>query len=77
MPSVDSVDLYSIYSNAIVYCVWYLVCQQCRYEDQSTQCIECYVMKTVDTLVFVALIQHLLQSTMRCENTSIDSFDIA
>ena len=41
MPSVDSVNIYSIYSNAIVYCVW--------------QCIECYVMKTVDTLVFVLL----------------------
>ena len=40
MPSVDSVDIYSIYSNGIVYYVWYLVC---RYEDQSMQCIECYV----------------------------------
>ena len=30
-------------SNAIVYCVWYLVCRHCRYEDQSTQCIECCV----------------------------------
>ena len=26
MPSVNSVNIYSIYSNAIVYCVWYLVC---------------------------------------------------
>ena len=43
MPSVDSVDIYSIYSNAIVYCVWYLVCWHCPYKDQSTQCIECYV----------------------------------
>ena len=32
-------------SNAIVYCVWYLICRHCRYEDQSTQCIECYVCR--------------------------------
>ena len=32
-------------SNAIVYCVWYLFCQHCRYEDQSMQCIECYVCR--------------------------------
>ena len=34
-------------------------------------------VKTVDTLLFVALTQHLIHSTMRCENTSIDSLDIA
>ena len=34
-------------------------------------------VKTVDTLVFVAVTQHLIQSTMRCENTSINSLDIA
>ena len=34
-------------------------------------------VKTVDTLLFVALTQHLIESTMRCENTSIDSLDIA
>ena len=45
MLSVDSVNIYSIYSNAIVYCVWYLVCRYCWYEDQSTQCIECYVYR--------------------------------
>ena len=27
-------------------------------------------VQTVDTLVFVALTQHLIQSTMRCENSS-------
>ena len=43
MPSANSVDIYSIYSNAIVYCVWYLVCQHCRCKDQSMQYIECYV----------------------------------
>ena len=34
-------------------------------------------VKTVDTLLFVALTQHLIESTMRCENTSIDSLNIA
>ena len=58
-------------SKAIVYCVWFLVCQHCRYEDQSMQCIECYVCQTVDTLVFVALTQHLIQTTMRCENSTL------
>ena len=28
-------------------------------------------IKTVDTLVFVALTQHLIQSTMRCENSTL------
>ena len=32
-------------SNAIVYCVWYLICQHCRYKDQSTLCIEYYVCR--------------------------------
>ena len=34
-------------------------------------------VKTVNTLLFVALTQHLIESTMRCENTSINSLDIA
>ena len=34
-------------------------------------------VETVDTLLFVALTQHLTESTMRCKNTSIDSLDIA
>ena len=28
-------------------------------------------VKTVDTLVFVTLTQHLIQSTMRCENSTL------
>ena len=28
-------------------------------------------VETVNTLVFVALTQHLIQSTMRCENSSL------
>ena len=34
-------------------------------------------VETVNTLLFVALTQHLIESTIRCENTSIDSLDIA
>ena len=33
-------------------------------------------VKTVNTLLFVALTQHLIESTMRCENTSIKSLNI-
>ena len=40
---VLTVSTYIVYSNTIVYCVWYLVCQHCQCEDQSMQCIECYV----------------------------------
>ena len=32
-------------------------------------------VKTVDTLVFVALTQHLIQSTMRCENSTLLSIN--
>ena len=42
---VLTVLTYIVYSNAIVYCVWYLVCRHCGYEDQSMQCIECYVCR--------------------------------
>ena len=31
-------------------------------------------VKTVNTLVFVALTQHLIQSTMRCENSVSSGF---
>ena len=34
-------------------------------------------VETVDTLLFVVLTQHLIESTIRCENTSINSLDIA
>ena len=36
------------------------------------QCTECYMfVEIVDTLVFVALTQHLIKSTMRCENSTL------
>ena len=34
-------------------------------------------VETVNTLLFVALTPHLTESTMRCENTSINSLNIA
>ena len=40
-------------SNAIVYCVWYLVCKQ------AMHLMLCLL--TLLTLVFVALTQHLMQ----------------
>ena len=60
-------------SNAIVYCVWYLFCQHCQYKNQSMQCIECYVCRDSQytVLVFVALTQHCIQSTMRYENSTL------
>ena len=74
---VSIVSTYIVYSNTIVYCVWYLVCRHCRYEDQSMNALNAMFVETVDTLLFVALTQHLIESTMRCENTSIDSLNIA
>ena len=37
-------------SNTIVYCVWYLVCRHCRYEDQSNT-LNAMFFETVDTTV--------------------------
>ena len=50
-------------SNAIVYCVCFVVCWHCQYEDQSMQCIQLNAMfvDTVDTGV-VAFTQHCIQS---------------
>ena len=56
-------------SNAIVYCVWYLVCRHCQYK--ACNALNAMLVETVDTLVFVALTQHLIQSTMRCENSTL------
>ena len=38
-------------SNAIVYCVWYVVCQHCRHKDQSMQCIELCILCCLLTLL--------------------------
>ena len=44
---------------------------------KASNALNAMFVETVDTLLFVALTQHLTESTMRCENTSIDSLDIA
>ena len=37
---------------------------------QRSKTLNAMFVETVDTLVFVALTQHLIQSTMRCENSA-------
>ena len=46
-------------------------------EIKACNALNAVFVETVDTLLFVALTQHLIESTMRCENTSIDSLNIA
>ena len=57
-------------SNVIVYCVWYVVCLTVDTKIKAHNALNAMFVKTVNTLVFVALTQHLIQSTMRCENYS-------
>ena len=38
---------------------------------KSHNALNAMFVETVDTLVFVALTQHLIQSTMRCENSTL------
>ena len=38
---------------------------------KASNALNAMFVKTVDTLVFVALTQHLIQSTMRCENSTL------
>ena len=60
-------------SNAIVYCVWYLVygIDTVDMKIKASNALNAMFVETVDTLVFVALTQHLIQSTMRCENSTL------
>ena len=37
---------------------------------KARNALNAMLVETVDTLVFVALTQHLIQSTMRCENSA-------
>ena len=37
---------------------------------KACKALNAMFVKTVDTLVFVGLTQHLIQSTMRCENSA-------
>ena len=38
---------------------------------KARNALNAMLVKTVDTLVFVALTQHFIQSTMRCENSTL------
>ena len=40
-------------------------------EIKTCNALNAMFVETVDTLVFVALTQHLMQSTMRCENSTL------
>ena len=40
-------------------------------EIKTCNALNVMFVETVDTLVFVALTQHLMQSTMRCENSTL------
>ena len=65
-------------SNAIVYCVCYVVCQHCRYEHQSMQCIECYICQHCRHWC-LWLLHNAVYRVMRCENctnsVNIDSIE--
>ena len=54
-------------SNAIVYCICYVVCQHCRHEDQSMLCIECYVCWHW----CLWLLHNTVYRVMRCENCTL------
>ena len=57
-------------SNAIVYCVCYVVCQHCRHEDQSMQCIEFYVCQHCRHWC-LWLLHNTVYRVMRCENCTL------
>ena len=38
---------------------------------KARKALNAMFVETVDTLVFVTLTQHLIQSTMRCENSTL------
>ena len=61
-------------SNAIAYCVCYVVCQHCWYEHQSMQCIECYICRHCRHWC-LWLLHNTVYRVMRCENC-IDSVNI-
>ena len=72
-----TVSTYIVYSNDIVNCVWYLFVDTVDMKIRACNVLNALFVETVDTLLFVVLAQHLIESTMRCENTSINSLDIA
>ena len=55
--------LYIVYSILFVHTV--------NMKIKACNALNAMFVETVDTLVFVALTQHLIQSTMRCENSTL------
>ena len=53
----------------IVYCILFVDTVDTKIK--TCNALNAMFVKTVDTLVFVALTQHLIQSTMRCENSTL------
>ena len=56
-------------SNAIVYGILFV--DTVDMKIKAWNALNAMFVETVDTLVFVALTQHLIQSTMRCENSTL------
>ena len=56
-------------SNAIVYGILFVNTVDMKIKADSA--LNAMFVETVDTLVFVALTQHLIQSTMRCDNSTL------
>ena len=76
--SVSTVSTYIVYITMLLYVVFgILFVNTVDTKIKAHNALNAMFVKTVDSLVFVALTQHLIQSTMRCENTSIDSLNIA
>ena len=53
----------------IVYCILFVDTVDMKIKTHNA--LNAMFVETVNTLVFVALTQHLIQSTMRCENSTL------
>ena len=58
---------------AVLLCIEYgiLFVDTVNVKIKAHNALNAMFVKTVNTLVFVALTQHLIQSTMRCENSTL------
>ena len=58
---------------AMLFCIEYgiLFVDTVDMKIKACNALNAMFVETVDTLVFVALTQHLIQSTMRCENSTL------
>ena len=75
---MSTVLTYIVYIAMLLYIVYGILFVDTVYTKiKACNALNAMFVKTVYTLVFVALTQHFIQSTMRCKNTSIDSLDIA